>query len=201
MAEEEQGTAAGKSESGGRGTSKIVLIASFVNLAATIAIVAVLVIWFQRERARPSVEDIVSGQVKKSHGDAKASGGRGEAKSGHGEGASAEGESTVTDSGKIIPLEPFTVNLASGIATFPRYVRINVSIELEPGVPDKEFEIKLPRVRDTIINLLNSKKASDINTVEGRERLKEEIKKSINGFMLQSKVKGVYFTNFAISNP
>jgi flagellar FliL protein len=144
------------------------------------------------------VEDIVAGHAKgKSHEAAKSEGGHGDAK--HGE-AAAGGSEPVTDSGKILPLEPFTVNLSTGIGTNPRYVRMNVSVELEQGVPDKEFDVKLPRVRDTIINLLNSKKATEINATDGREQLKDEIKRAINGFMVQSKVKGVYFTNFAISN-
>ena len=187
------------------GTSKLVMIASLVNMVATIGIVVVLVLAYQKEKAKPTVDDIVSGQAKGGHG-AKAEGGHGDAKGehggghggGHGEGAAEE--NAVGDSGKIIPLEPFTVNLSTGLGTNPRYVRMNVSVELEQGVPDKEFEIKLPRVRDTIINLLNSKKANEVNAVEGREQLKDEIKRSINGFLLQSKVKGVYFTNFAISN-
>lgn len=200
--ENTEGGAAGAGVSASGGTSKLVIVASLVNMLATVGIMAVLVMAHQKEKSKATVEDIVSGQAHgKGHGaaHAEAKGGHGDAKGGHGE-AGSGGESAVTDSGKIVPLEPFTVNLTTGIGTNPRYVRMNVSVELEQGVPDKEFEIKLPRVRDTIINLLNSKKAIEINATEGREQLKDEIKRSINGFMLQSKVKGVYFTNFAISN-
>lgn len=187
------------------GTNKLVMIASLVNMVATIGVIAVLLLSLQKEKSKPSVEDIVSGHGEKGHG-GEHGGGHGEAKEGHGEGGGhgdAKGEhggGTVSDAGKIIPLDPFTVNLSTGIGTHPRYVRLNVSVELEQGVPDKEFEIKLPRIRDTIINLLNSKKASELNAVEGREQTKEEIKRTVNAYLLQSKVKGVYFTNFAISN-
>jgi flagellar FliL protein len=203
MADEEKeassgGGAAGGGSSGGPG--KLGLIIAGVQLLLTLGIIAVLVMGFQKEKSKPTVEDIVKGQAAGgAHGDAKGEG-KGEGKpAAHGEGG-GHGDS-LTDSGKIIPLDQFTVNLSSGIGTFPRYIRINVSVELEQNVPDKEFDIKLPRVRDTIINLLNSKKVSDISSVDGRELLKEEIKKSVNGFMLQSKVRSVYFTNFAISNP
>ena len=194
----------------GGGTNKIVLIASLVNMVATVGVVAVLMLSHQKEASQPTVDDIVKGQAKGGHGgegghsDAKAEHGGGEHGGGeHGGGEHGGGgkpEEAVTDAGKINALDPFTVNLTTGIGTTPRYVRMNVSVELEQGVPDKEFDIKLPRVRDTIINLLNSKKALELNTVEGREQLKEEIKKSLNVFMMQSKVKGIYFTNFAISN-
>jgi flagellar basal body-associated protein FliL len=179
------------------GTSKVVVIASVVNTMATAGIIVVMVLAYQKEKSRPSVDDIVNGQAR-AHGVAK--GGQGDAKEGHGgEGAGGEAQ-TVTDAGKIVPLEPFTVNLSTGLGTNPRFVGLNVSVELEQGVNDKEFDIKLPRVRDTIINLLNSKKATEVNSVDGREQLKEEIKRSVNGFLLVSKVKAIYFTNFRISN-
>ena len=201
----EEKAAGGDLGGSGGGTSKIVLIASLVNMVATVGVVAVLMLSNQREKSQPTVDDIVKGQAKGGHG---GEGGHGDAKAEHGGGEHGGSEhgggwapaEAVTDAGKINALDPFTVNLTTGIGTTPRYVRMNVSVELEQGVPDKEFDIKLPRVRDTIINLLNSKKALELNTVEGREQLKEEIKKSLNVFMMQSKVKGIYFTNFAISN-
>ncbi|MGE4234021.1 MAG: flagellar basal body-associated FliL family protein [Bacteriovoracia bacterium] len=185
------------------GGSKIVLIASLVNMVATIGIVAVLFLSFQKEKSRETVEDVVAGHAEAGHGGGEAEGGHG---GGHGEGGGEHGEKKgggedLADSGKILPLDPFTVNLASNVGSTPRYIRLNVSIELEKGAQEKEFDVKRPRVRDTIINLLNSKKASELSSVDGREQLKDEIKKTVNSFMLQSKVKDVYFTNFAISNP
>jgi flagellar basal body-associated protein FliL len=37
-------------------------------------------------------------------------------------------------------------------------------------------------------------------TAEGRDYLKEEIRNAINGFMVAGKVKGVFFTNFALGS-
>lgn len=196
----------------GGGSNKIVMIASLVNMVATIGVVAVLLLAYQKEKSAPSMEDIVKGQAKGGgHGDAAKAGehgGGGEhaATAEHGGGEHGGGEhgggsaEAAVDSGKMMGLDPFAVNLATGAGTNPRYARVSVAMELEQGVPYQEFEVKLPRVRDTVINLLNSKRPVELNTVEGREQLKEEIKKSVNGFMSQSKVKGVYFTSFAISN-
>lgn len=203
-----EGAAAGAAPAAGG--SKLVMIVSLVNLVATLGIVGILFMSFQKESAKTSVEDIVAGQVKEGahgggqaggHGGAKAAGGHGDAKAEGGHGGGEKGKAQVeVDAGKIIALEPFTVNLASGAGAVPRYVRMNVSVELEKDATDDEFKIKTPRVRDTIISLLNSRKATDISTPEGRELLKEDIKRAINGYMQTSKVKGVYFTNFAISN-
>ncbi|HRK02144.1 MAG TPA: flagellar basal body-associated FliL family protein [Oligoflexia bacterium] len=197
MAEQAETSAAGPAPSGGGG-SKLVMIVALVNLIATLGVIAVLFLAFQKEKAKPTVEDMVLDD--KGHG-AAASGGGEAKKDDHGAGGKdSKAAPAVSDAGKIMALEPFTVNLSSGLGTSPRYVRMNVSVELEPGVPDAEFNIKLPRVRDTVINLLNSKKATELNAPEGREQLKDDIRRAVNSFMLQSKIKGVYFTNFAISN-
>ncbi|MBI2604939.1 MAG: flagellar basal body-associated FliL family protein [Deltaproteobacteria bacterium] len=185
MADEEQEeqtnvTAAAPAPSGG---GKLVMVSTLVNMVATIGIVVMLVLAHRKEASSPSVEDIAAGKPAKSHGG--------------GEGAKEE---SLVDSGKIIPLDQFTVNLSSGTGTMPRYIRINISVELEQNAPEEEFKIKTPRVRDTVISLLNSKKPGDISAVEGREALKDELKRAINGYMTQSKVKSIYFTNFGISN-
>lgn len=212
MAEEKAAESGGGTGAGGG--SKIVVITSLVNMVATLGMVAVLLLAHQKEKSAPTLDDVVKGQAAKGeggeggHGDAKAGHGEGGGGEGHGEGhgeggghgAEGAGGPAAGDAGVILALDPFTVNLTTGQGTSPRYVRLNVSVELERGAPDREFGIKTARVRDTIINLLNAKKAGELNSVDGREQLKDEIKRSINAFMLQSKLKGVYFTNFAISN-
>ena len=58
----------------------------------------------------------------------------------------------------------------------------------------------MPQVRNTIIDLFNSKRPGDLIQSEGRDYLKEEIRSALNGFMTTGKVKGVFFTNFALSS-
>ena len=61
-----------------------------------------------------------------------------------------------------------------------------------------EVTSKMPEVRNVIIDLFNSKRPQDLATPELRDYLKDEIKNAINGFMVSGKVRGVYFTNFAL---
>lgn len=199
MAEEEteEGATEAAAAPAAAGGSKIATIASLVNMVATLGVLGVLVISFQKEKSKPTVDDIVEGQAHKGRATAAVKGGE-HGGGGHGEPAKGDNNGA-GDTGKIISLDQFTVNLSSGVGTTPRYVRMNISVELEHGVPDQEFNVKTPRIRDTIINLLNSKKATEINAPDGREKLKEQIAREINRYMIQSKVKGVYFTNFAIS--
>src|SRR4051812_22511256 len=118
-------TPSSEPSSSGGGSGKLVLIASLVNMVATLGIVVVLVMANQKDKSQPTVDDIVKGQAKGhgggGHGDAKAEHGGGEGHGaeahgggehggGHGEhGGGGAPEEAVTDAGKIIPLDPFTV--------------------------------------------------------------------------------------------
>jgi len=64
---------------------------------------------------------------------------------------------------------------------------------------EKEIQAKMPQVRNAIIDLFNSKRPNDLVSAEQREYLKEEIRNALNSFMTNGKVKGVYFTNFAVT--
>ena len=63
-----------------------------------------------------------------------------------------------------------------------------------------EITQKMAPVRNAIIDLFNSKRPSDLQTGEGRNFLKEEIRNALNSFLVTGKVKGVFFSNFAVSN-
>src|SRR5579862_4296080 len=200
MADEKPAEHAGEvAEKSPGALNRVVMITSLVNMVATGGIIAVLFMSYVKEKSQPTIEDILRGQAAKAKSEAEAA--QWTKKVGGGEqGGEAAGGVGATEAGTMIALDPFVVNLTTGVGTSPRFVRLNASVELERGAPDKEFGVKTARVRDTVINLLNAKKPGELNSVEGREQLKEEIRRSINAFMLQSKVRGVYFTNFSISN-
>lgn len=198
---------------GGSKNDKLVLIISALNTVASIGVIVVLILSFQKEKAKVTVDDVVAGRAKEgdAHGGAHGGGhgekpaeGHGDAHGGGhgggGHGGGHGGKEEGSDAEKVIPLDLFTINLASTVGTGPRYVRINMSLELEHGNTDEEIKAKLARVRDTIINILNSKKASDVASLEGRDVLKDEMKRSLNSFLTQVKIKNIYFTNFQISN-
>ncbi len=173
---------------------KMLPILTALNLLATIGMVAVLFVSFQRDRKRPSIEDIAAHPAE--HGAEK----EGDKAGAHGAGHVEAGKETAkktNDFGKMINLDQFVVNLSTPGSVTPKFVKVNVSIEV-PGV-DAEAELasKMPQVRNVIIDLFNSKRPADLASVDGRDYLKEEIKNALNGFMVSGKVKGVFFTNFA----
>lgn len=140
------------------------------------------------------------------HGAAKAEGGHGEAKAegGHGEGGHGEaGHSAPKKSsefGKMITLDPFTVNLSTPGSVNPKFVRVNISLEVPNDETEGEVTAKMPQIRNAVIDLFNSKRPGDLATADGRDYLKEEIRNALNTFLVTGKVKGVFFTNFAMSS-
>ncbi len=184
-------------EAGGS-SSKLPAIISIVNLLVNVGLLAVLYMSFQKEKNRPSVDDISTKAEEKG----KEEGGEHGGEHGHGEhgGAKEKEAKKPSNFGKMISLEQFTVNLSTPGSVNPKFVRLNIAL----GVPNEEIEnevnTKIPQIRNTIIDLVNSKRPADLAAVEGREDLKEQIKSAINGFLVTGKVTGVFFTSFALAS-
>lgn len=205
MAPEEKAEAGGSlsaSSSGGGG--KLTVVLTTANLAATLGLGAIVTLSHLKERNRPAVEDIAAHPEAESAAGEGSKDGRGAegqegAKDGKGRGAGKDAKKG-HEYGKMVTLEQFTVNLATPGSVSPKFVRVNVSLEVQNNDVESEVNSKMPQVRNAIIDLFNSKRPTDLATSEGREYLKEEIRNAINGFIVTGKVNGVYFTNFAVSS-
>lgn len=123
------------------------------------------------------------------HGEAKAKGGHGEAK-GEPEGVKADG--------LIYPLEPFTANLAQGDGP-RRFIRISLVLKFSKETKKEEVDARKPQISDTIISMLNAKKPEELLKKEGKEYLKEEVKTSINNFLVDGQITDVYYVGFQIN--
>jgi len=168
--------------------------------------VAILFISFQKEKKKPAIEDISTADKTAETEKGGKEGEKGkegkEAKAGEGkEGEKGkEGDKKKSaDYGKMVTLEQFTVNLSTPGSVNPKFVRVNISLEVPTEDTESEVNSKMPEVRNVIIDLFNSKRPQDLATAEGRDYLKDEIKNAINGFMVSGKIRGVYFTNFAMA--
>jgi flagellar basal body-associated protein FliL len=208
MSEEKKEAAA----SGGAGGPKLMVILTAVNTVVCLAMVGILFVSLQKEKSVQKVEDIVA---EEGHGEAAAGGGHGAPAAGGGHGAPAAGGGhgapaaggghgeagkKVAGFGKMMNLDQFTVNLTTPGSSTPKYVRVNISIEVPDDAVESEVSQKMAQVRNAIIDLFNSKRPSDLVHSEGRDYLKEEIRAALNGFIVSGKVKGVFFTNFALSS-
>lgn len=113
----------------------------------------------------------------------------------------AEGEQKSVEIVKkenLLPLSSFTVNLAQGDGP-RRYVRLDAVLKMSDDAKAAEFEARKPQIRDSIISILNTKRAEDLLKKEGKSFLKEEIKASINSFMVDGRVEDIYYISFQIN--
>jgi flagellar FliL protein len=179
-------------QSGGGGMMGTLI--SGINLLVSCGMVGVLFMSYQREKQKTSIEDISA------HGEGEKDESKGHGE-GHGEGEKHEEsvKKSAIDFGKMVTLEQFTVNLSTPGSVNPKFARVNISLEVPTDITENEVNVEMPQVRNTIIDLFNSKRPSDLATVDGREYLKDEIKNAINSFLVSGKVKGVFFTSFAVS--
>ncbi len=113
----------------------------------------------------------------------------------------ATGEQKSVDTVKkenLLPLDSFTVNLAQGEGP-RRYVRLDAVLKMSDDAKVPEFEARKPQIRDAIISILNTKRADDLLKKEGKSFLKEEIKNSINSFLVDGRVEDIYYISFQIN--
>jgi flagellar FliL protein len=181
-------------ESGGGG-NKLVLILTALNLAISLGVAGVVFIAFKKEANQPKVGDIVANEP---HAEPK--------KEGDGQGGTEQGAgakpASASDLARVFKVElaMFTVNLQSPGSANPRFARVNLTIEVSSEDTEKEVNQKMPQVRNTVIDLINSKTPADVKEVEGKNHLKEQIQKALNAFLVTGKVKGVYFTSFVVNS-
>ncbi len=98
----------------------------------------------------------------------------------------------------LLTLDSFTVNLAQGEGP-KRFVRTDIVLKMSDDAKAPEFEARKPQIRDTIISILNTKRPDDLLKKEGKSFLKEEIKASINSFLVDGRVEDIYYISFQIN--
>lgn len=199
MAEEAKKTEAGGGEEEG-GKKKlplwvIILIASQVVVVVAAIIVFKMMSSSNIEKAEEQ-EASTEAPAEAAHGEAKA----GEAKSEHGGEAKGEGGAKDAKSaagGPQFALEPFIVNLIDD-GRGPRYLKVDIKFELDTEGLREEITNRISQVRDELLTLLSSKRQSDVETIDGKRILKDEIFTRVNKVLVTGRVKRVYFTEFVI---
>lgn len=202
MAEEkhEKDESAGAAPSG---KNPLLVVLVLVN---TIAVGAIGFFQFQNHKKLNSVttaadvmkQDLASGGEHAAaaeggggHGEKKAAGGHGEkGKEGEVEGVKADG--------LLYPLDAFTANLAPGEGP-RRFIRISLVLKFNKEAKKEEVDARKPQISDTIISMLNAKKPEELLKKEGKDYLKEELKSSINSFLVDGQVVDIYYVGFQIN--
>lgn len=99
-----------------------------------------------------------------------------------------------------LALEPLTVNLQPEYGE--QYLQAAITLQVSEQVHVDQLKLYMPLVRSRLLMLLSSKKASDINTVQGKETLQKEIiarlQEPFTPVSAPLVVTGVFFTSFVI---
>ncbi|MGZ3771583.1 MAG: flagellar basal body-associated FliL family protein [Bdellovibrio sp.] len=174
MAEEKAAAAEVASAPAGSGQKPILLIAlAVINMLVVVGVGFMLYQGRKKEAAEPKIENVIKGEAQAQHDE-------------------AHEEKEVI--GKIVPLETFIVNLAGSKGR--KVAKVNMELEVKGDHVLDEIDKRKAQIRDIIIIILSSKTYEDVSTREGKDGLRNEIKDTVNSFLVQGKISNVFFTEF-----
>ncbi|MBI3075661.1 MAG: flagellar basal body-associated FliL family protein [Deltaproteobacteria bacterium] len=121
-----------------------------------------------------------------------------EGKSEHKGGHKAEAKADSKGPAMTYPLDTFIVNLADTVAA--RYLKVTMELEVTGGkeAGPEQLKPKVPLMRDAVLLLLTSKTFDEVQSVEGKLKLREEIVSKLNATLPAPMIRRVYFTEFVI---
>jgi len=92
-------------------------------------------------------------------------------------------------------MDSFNTNLDG----FPRrFLRLEMSVEMYDNEGFEELVTLGGESRDAIMRILNGKKFEDLETIQGKLHLKNDIVSHLNGALKRGVVKNVYFTKLQV---
>lgn len=92
-------------------------------------------------------------------------------------------------------LPPFTVNLAGNPR---RLVRVEMTLEMLDEEGFEEVVQLNPAARDAIVRILNAKEFKDVETIQGKLFLKDQIAVTLNQHLKTGVVKDIFFSDFVV---
>ena len=106
-----------------------------------------------------------------------------------------ETEKQMESRGSLVSVGEFTTNINDVAGT--RFLKVEVFVEVseENKKAAAEIESYMPIIKDSVLTILSSKTAADLDT-NNREKIKLEIKKDLNRKIGSEVIQNVYFTSF-----
>jgi len=170
MAKEDQAPAVETAEDGGK-KKKLIITVAAVAVALILCVVAFIILGKGGKEGKAA---LVKG----------------------GYGAAAPATGGASPSINIFPLEPFIVNIYDGQEL--RYLKVKIELEMVDPAIKTEIERRMAPIRDSVLILLSAKTLQDIQDVQGKNMLKDEIQAAINKNIPPGKISKVYFTDFIV---
>ncbi|MGZ3720006.1 MAG: flagellar basal body-associated FliL family protein, partial [Bdellovibrionota bacterium] len=180
------------------GSNKMMMGVLGLNMVLMLAVAVVLFLGQKKQAQQQTLDQVAQGAAAAEKAAPAAEHGEG----GHGEGGEggehgAKGAEAPTSDSHFFSVGDFTANLAGPASS--HYVKVTVNFEMNKEADEDELKARKPQFRDKVISLLNSKQPADIQSLEGRNSLKEEIKTVSNTFLKKGKIEGVYFSAFVVN--
>lgn len=180
MAKDDQGAA--EIEGAGGNKKKFIIIGAAVAVAIILGAVVFMM------TGKGDKKEAGKGEAQT---EAKAEGKAGAKAEGGGAKEGAAGAAT-----NIYPLEPFIVNIYDGQEL--RYLKVKVELEMVGAAVKPDVDMRLAPIRDAILVLLSTKTLLEVQDIQGKNQLKDEILAAINKHMAPGKITKVYFTDFVV---
>lgn len=113
------------------------------------------------------------------------------------EGGEGKGEHEKTSkSGNHFPLKSVIVNLAGDSAR--RYAKVTMTLDVSNSKVVDELNQAEPQIYDLLIKIMSKYQYEEINSPEGKETLKEEVKTRLNLLLHKGTIVGAYLTELII---
>ncbi|MFA7060595.1 MAG: flagellar basal body-associated FliL family protein, partial [Pedobacter sp.] len=78
------------------------------------------------------------------------------------------------------------------------YLKVKVEMEMASPAVKAELDGRLAPIRDAILVLLSSKTMQDIQDIQGKNQLKEDIMAAVNKHIPPGLIAKIYFTDFVV---
>jgi flagellar FliL protein len=98
----------------------------------------------------------------------------------------------------ICPFKSFVVNLLDKSGVEKRYLKVTLEAEVGKEEDKQLIDTNNAQLRDSILLLLSSQTMEDVNTMEGKLALKQELLERMKQILGEGVVRRIYFTEFVI---
>jgi len=105
-------------------------------------------------------------------------------------------QTTVEEPAYTYEVPEIVVNLSNSDSR--RFLSVKFYVGYDESKLAEELERRMPEIRDVVLEILWEVSLEDIYSPEGKEHLREEIKKAINDLINSGEIKGVYFWHIMV---
>ncbi len=97
---------------------------------------------------------------------------------------------------KVFLLDNMVLNPAG--SSGQRFLLVSIALRLKDAAVEAEIKARDAEVRDAMLRVLGTKQVEELADISRREKLKDELRATLDGIVKPGSVKGLYFPQFVI---